>query len=842
MPTDVVSPESKIEILTVQFQLSKFKSIVVSSIYRPKFNLSYYDLQSLENVFNFLGTFNLKFYACGDFNIHVEDFNKLEIKRFNSLLKRLCLKEHVQKPTRGKARLDLIVSNDLCDLLSNVHTVPQTDHLATYVAVPVNKMHTSRRQITYRNYRSTDWEAFACDVVQETFSDNECYNTEQLCEQFINYHIRLFDKHAPFCTKSITQSRQPKILSESTRELKRLRNRLYKTHTQHPNPQSKRRLDITNKYLTHAIKHDTQTLIQSEINNKGLWHVKRKYCNKPHARIDIDPESMNEHFVSISNETITIPLPDKPVEIKTTTNFILTPISEGMLIKLYKKLNNRDKTIADITGLAPFMLKRTIRAPNVTAALLNLINSSLSSGDFPTSLKTSVVTPIPKITNPTRPIDYRPVSTQPFLSLLIEKFVHYQISNYMEDNNLFYKGQFGFRTGHSCERAMLALLDCAYKEINLGNICLLVSLDLAKAFDVIIREFLLEKLRWYGIDTKWYESYLSYRCQYVKGEKGNSSIKFTLRGCPQGSVQGSLIFNIYINDLPLVVRYCICILFADDTQLFISGKPNQLKSLIKKLEEDLRQIMLWMDKNGMKLNVTKTQLLVLGNSYNVSQMGQVEIDLDGTIIKSQDTLKSLGLTIDSKLTWYEHINKLSRSYHLAARSLYPLRYLLNNQQFLNIFNACVISKVKYMSILWGAANNSGRKVVERYMRKSARIILNKNWQDPIRSDMYKILKWLMPHDLYLFNLLCFVYENMHGINACSYFSDVFKVNHEIHNHDTRSTTKIYVPNSKPNIYGKRCISYAGAMKWNELPLEISCAPSLKTFKTLLKRHLLSSIQ
>jgi hypothetical protein len=75
-----------------------------------------------------------------------------------------------------------------------------------------------------------------------------------------------------------------------------------------------------------------------------------------------------------------------------------------------------------------------------------------------------------------------------------------------------------------------------------------VSLDLAKAFDVIIREYLLTKLKWYGIDTKWYESYLSYRCQFVKSDKGKSSVKFTIRSCPQGLVQGSLIFNIYINN------------------------------------------------------------------------------------------------------------------------------------------------------------------------------------------------------------------------------------------------------------------------------------------------------
>jgi retron-type reverse transcriptase len=126
---------------------------------------------------------------------------------------------------------------------------------------------------------------------------------------------------------------------------------------------------------------------------------------------------------------------------------------------------------------------------------LKLVNASLVNGLFPDNLKTNIITPIPKVSNPTTCSDYRPVSCQPYISLLIEKCAHMQIYSYFEQNNLFYQGQFGFRSGRSCEKAMLALIDCAYKEINKGNICLIVSLDLAKAFDVIIREFLLNKLK-----------------------------------------------------------------------------------------------------------------------------------------------------------------------------------------------------------------------------------------------------------------------------------------------------------------------------------------------------------
>jgi hypothetical protein len=422
---------------------------------------------------------------------------------------------------------------------------------------------------------------------------------------------------------------------------------------------------------------------------------------------------------------------------------------------------------------------------------------------------------------------------------LIEKCVHKQINSYFEQNNLFNKGQFGFRSGRSCEKAMLALIDCAYKEINKGNICLIVSLDLAKAFDVIIREFLLKKLERYGVDTKWYESYLSYRCQYVKCEKGKSSVKCSVRGCPQGSVQGQLIFNIYINDLPLVVRNCICILFADDTQLFIAGKPNQLPKLIQKLEQDLQNVVTWMNENGMTLNVTKTQFIVLGNGHNLTKIGQIQINIDGTTITSQDTFKSLGLTVDSRLTWVDHINKLSRNLHLSARSLYPLRHLLTDNQFILVFNAGVISKCNYMSLLWGAANKTNCNVIDRRIRQAARVILGKRWCYPVRSDIHSCLKWFFPHELHTFHLMCFTYRIIHSQSNCPYFGDVFKFVEDVHGHETRNTKQLFVPNVRLNEYGKRSSSYSLSMKWNDLPKEIKYAPSLNNFKIKLKSHILS---
>lgn len=120
--------------------------------------------------------------------------------------------------------------------------------------------------------------------------------------------------------------------------------------------------------------------------------------------------------------------------------------------------------------------------------------------------------------------------------------------------------------------------------------------------------------------------------QAVKGDDGKlSQVRFTIRGCPQGSIMGPWCFKIYINDLPKVVRNSLCIIFADDTQLIIAGPVHTLPQLISKLKSDLIAILDWMDNNGMTLNLGKTQLILIGSTSNLSKVGVVEFEVNITI-------------------------------------------------------------------------------------------------------------------------------------------------------------------------------------------------------------------
>ena len=122
-----------------------------------------------------------------------------------------------------------------------------------------------------------------------------------------------------------------------------------------------------------------------------------------------------------------------------------------------------------------------------------------------------------------------------------------------------------------------------------------VFLDFSKAFNTVNHNILLQKMDKYGIcgiELKWFENYLSNRMQYVTYNNHKSSHEKIHCGVPQGSILGPIFFLLYINDLTSVSEFCFSVLFADDTNMFITGKDMDI--LCHQLNEDLRNIQEWL--------------------------------------------------------------------------------------------------------------------------------------------------------------------------------------------------------------------------------------------------------
>ena len=138
----------------------------------------------------------------------------------------------------------------------------------------------------------------------------------------------------------------------------------------------------------------------------------------------------------------------------------------------------------------------------------------------------------------------------------------------------------GFRIGHSTQHALFKLLQAWQEELDKGGLVGTILIDLSKAYDCLSHELLVAKLEAYGVGKaalNLISNYLSHRKQKTKIGSSYSDWYEIIRGAPQGSILGPLLFNIFINDLFLFIEKTKICNFADDNTIY-SCNNNLQKS------------------------------------------------------------------------------------------------------------------------------------------------------------------------------------------------------------------------------------------------------------------------
>lgn len=785
-----------VETLTIEIEKESTK-FVIACVYRPPNTDENEFIDVMTRILSDFVTglkHGLPLIFAGDFNLDLLKCKQHKLTHdFLSMLFSNYMTPLITLPTRITEHSQTLIDNffvkndDRYVYKSGVVINDISDHLPIVLSIrrSISGQHTIANETVYRTklnhaklndlFQHHDWLDF-CSYSETCSNANECYDkfisviTSHFNASQTTFPIRLNNKTVPknkWMTNGLLNSRNTK-------------NKLYKDYTINPSVENKNKyIEYRNKYnkLLTRSKHEyyNDKFEQYKSNCNMTWKTLNEILNRGTKKQDIShieqegqtiddslsiANAFNTYFANIGT-SLNAKFSNQGLQ--SHTDFLQrAPKSANSCVffeveqyEVQCICNNIKTSYAeDCDGLSMNNVKPILCY--LIWPLTMLFNCMLRCSTFPDRLKIAKVTPIHKAQSKSLVSNYRPISILPVFSKIFEKVLHTKISNFMNKNKLLNEQQYGFRKNHSTELALTDILDDITNAFENRQIAIGIFLDLTKAFDLISHSILLDKMYYYGFRGPCLEiikNYLTNRNQYVDIKGQRSKLLPISIGVPQGSVLGPLLFLIFINDLPYCSQLLKFILFADDTNLFLTGR--NLPALMRIANTEIKIVSQWLKNNHLLLNLSKTQYIIF-NAAN-QPLNDLTIKIDNNPIKRVNETKFLGVTLDEKLSWSSHIDnvclKLSRIMGVIAR----VKYCIPRRSLFQLYYSLVYPHMLYSCIIWGSADLQYTNKIQIIQNKILRILTNSNIYTNINHMFYQanILKF---GDIYKLQLLLFFHK------------------------------------------------------------------------------------
>jgi len=599
-------------------------------------------------------------------------------------------------------------------MVDTVRTIPLlSDHLAIDIQTQFITDCLTLNKVRCRDFRNFDEAKFVeafqttdiCEKIKmaadcEEASTSLILATRAVCDQFAPMRsVRAFtssvSKTKPFVTTELK-----KMFRKRDRALRALKldysteNLLFFKDVQKA---------TSRKVKEEKKKYDTEKTNQILIKPRDVWKKLndivgwRGERHAPNIKAS-DYKDFQATLVNSVNTLIKVDTTPEEYQLADTSStshqLSLRQVTIDEVLTVLKSINHKKATGLD--SINPRLLKAA--SEPLAAPLTDLFNRCIQENTFPTSFKSSRMTPVFKKGDKKVCSNYRPVSILNSMAIVFEKLIHSQLTDYLTVNNLYDDCQFGFRKGCNTSHAVSRIIDKISRSLEKGELCAIVAIDCNKAFDQVTHDQILLSLSKIRCDQKtieFFSDYLRNRPSTVVVNNETATPFVATRGVPQGSVLGPTLFVTTVNLKESDIPADSYTQFADDVTVHDSAQ--NLTELVKLVTANVTKLVKFLKVRGLSLNFTKCNLCVFGNKRQLESVPRdLKIVIGDSEIERVETVCILGAKFDEELNFFKHWDSLITECQSKIRLLYRTASHLKQSLRLILSQALVYNRLTYL--------------------------------------------------------------------------------------------------------------------------------------------------